>query len=251
MSEVDLLQDFIFVLKDAAMALLPLAVIFALFQLFILKLPRRYVFNAFKGLLLAFFGLLLFLYGVQVGFMPAAYEIGRTLGESGHAWAIIPVGAVLALLATLAEPAVRILSDEVEAESGGYIKRRVLMFSVAASVSLLVAAGMARVVYDLPFHYLALPGYALAIAMLLLLRPTFAPVAFDSGGVATGPMIVSFIAPIAIGAVESLGRGNPVTESFGLIALVALAPILSVMILSVLFQAKENRNLKGDADEPQ
>lgn len=250
MSEVDLLKDFLYVLQESALALLPLAVIFALFQLLILKLPRRYVFNAFKGLLLAFFGLLLFLYGVQVGFMPAGYEIGRTLGESGHTWALIPVGFALALLATLAEPAVRILSREVEGESGGYIARRVLLFSVAASVSVLVAAAMARVVYDFPFHYLALPGYALAIGMLVLLKPAFAPVAFDSGGVATGPMTVSFIAPVAIGAVESLGRGDPVTESFGLISLVALAPIISVMILSILFQTKENPNAKGDADEP-
>lgn len=250
MSEVHLFRDFFRVLQESAVALLPLAVIFALFQLLVLKLPRRYVFNAFKGLLLAFLGLLLFLYGVQVGFMPAGYEIGRTLVEKGHGWVLIPVGFVLALLATLAEPAVRILSREVESESSGYIARRVLLFSVAASVSLLVAAAMARVVYDLPFHYLVLPGYAIAIGMLLLVRPAFAPVAFDSGGVATGPMTVSFITPMAIGAVEALGRGEPVTESFGLIALVALAPILSVMILSVLFRLREGPGREGRPDEP-
>lgn len=245
MSAADLLSDFLYVLQEVALALLPLAVIFAVFQLLVLKLPRQYVFNAFKGLLLAFAGLFLFLYGVQVGFMPAGMEIGRMLGSRSYSWVLIPVGLVLGFLATAAEPAVRILSVEVESESGGYISRRVLLFTVALSVAAMVAAGMARVVFNIPLQYLIIPGYALAIGMLVLLRPTFAPVAFDSGGVATGPMTVSFVMAVAIGAVESLGRGDPVAESFGLIALVALAPILSVMILSVMFQRKE-----GGPDEP-
>lgn len=245
MNGAELMADFLYVLQESALALLPLALISAVLQVVLLKLPRRFVFNAFIGLVLAFVGLFLFLYGVRIGFMPAGIEIGRRLGGHSHKWVLIPIGSLFGFLAVVAEPAVRIQCEEVENESSGYVPARVLLFTIAAGVSAITAVGMARAIWNVPFKYLALGGYGLAIVVLIAFRPRFAPVAFDAGGVATGPMTVSFMVAVMIGLSEALGHGDPVGESFGLVALVALAPILSVMMLSMLYTRKERR-----LDEP-
>jgi hypothetical protein len=229
------------VLVEVLVALGPLLLFFVLFQILFLKLPREYVINLVKGVIMTFLGLVLFLQGVKVGFLPAGTAMGEIFGGSAQKWVLIPLGLVLGFAATIAEPAVRILSFEVEKASSGSIRARVILLALALGVSLFVALGMVRVVYGIPIHYLIVPGYLLAIVMLKFVNPTFVSIAFDAGGVATGPMTVTFVMAIAVGAATVMENRNPVLDGFGLIALVALAPILSVMTLGLLYSIKKGK----------
>ncbi|MBE0481758.1 MAG: DUF1538 domain-containing protein [Dehalococcoidia bacterium] len=203
------------------------------FQFVYLKLPLRYVFNLFAGLAMALVGVAVFLQGVRVGFFPAGTEIGSALGEIRHMWVLVPVGCVMGLLATLGEPAVRILSDEVEKASGGSIKRAIVLLTIAVGVALFIGLGMVRIVYGIPLFYIIGPGYGLAIAMLLFSDKSTVSIAVDAGGVATGPIAVTFLLAIAVGIAAAIEGRDPVIDGFGLIALIALAPILSILTLGL------------------
>lgn len=225
------------VLLEVAVALGPLVLLFAVFQSFFLKLPREYLVRLAKGLVLSFLGLLFFLQGVKVGFLPTGTKMGEILGSMNHTWILIPIGFILGFVSTIAEPAVRILSLEVEKASNGAIRAKSILFTLALGVALFVALGMARIVYGVPIHYFIVPGYLLAIVMLNFTDSTFVSIAFDAGGVATGPMTVTFVMAMAVGVATIMENRNPVLDGFGLIALVALAPILSVMGFGLLFSA--------------
>ncbi len=239
MSEIILFRGLEAVVKEVLLAFAPLLALFFVFQALFLRLPRETVLNVVKGTVLAFVGLVLFLHGVHVGFLPAGSEVGLTLGGLPYRWVLIPVGLVLGFLAAIAELAVRVLAREVERASTGYLRERLILLTVAGGVGLFVAPGMASVLYGIPLLYILIPGYALALVLLGFSRPSFVSIAFDSGGVATGPMTVTFILAVAVGAATAMRGRNPIVDGFGLIALVALAPILSVMILGLLFGRRE------------
>lgn len=234
-----LFMDMRYVLLEVLQALVPLLIIFIIFQVFFLKLPWEAVLNILKGIIMTFLGLVLFLQGVKVGFLPVGQEIGEILGSTGDRWMLIPIGLLLGFLATMAEPAVRVLSSEVERASSGYIKEKMILYTLSLGVALFVALGMAKIILGISFYYIIIPGYILALVMLFFSDSTFISIAFDSGGVATGPMTVTFIMAIAIGLAESMAGREPVKDGFGLIALVALAPILLMMILGMLYRTKE------------
>jgi len=238
LSDVDLLKDLYYVVSEILLALVPLTVVFIVFQLAILKLPRRYFLDTLKGLALAAVGLVFFLYGVIIGFLPAGWEIGSLLAGKGLAWVLIPAGFALGLVATIAEPAVRVLGSQVEEQSGGYVREKMILACISLGVASVVSLAMARVVFGIPLHLLLIPGYALAFLLMFVFKPAFAPLAFDAGGVATGPMTVTFIVAIAAGAADSLGGEAGVENSFGLVALVALAPIIAIMILDLVYRRK-------------
>ncbi len=229
------------VLGEVLVALIPLVVFFTIFQAIFLKLPRQSVMNMAKGVLLTFLGLTLFLQGVKVGFLPAGMHIGQLLGAMEHKWLLLPVGFCFGFVATFAEPAVRILSYEVEKTSSGAIRARFIIAGLSAGVAVFVALGMVRILSGFSLLFYIFPGYIAALVMLKFSDPMFISIAFDSGGVATGPMTVTFIMALAIGVAEALGHRNPVRDGFGLIALVALAPILSVMTLGLIYSAKKRR----------
>jgi len=212
-------------------ALLPLLGLFLVFQLFFLKLPRQYVLNLLKGSLLAILGLLLFLQGVRIGFLPAGEAIGERLGTIAWTWLLIPFGLFIGFLTTWTEPAVRILCEEVEKASAGAIRKSVVLFAICTGVALFVSLGMAKVVYGIPLLYIVIPGYVAALLMAWFSDKAFLSVAFDAGGVATGPMAVTFLLAIAIGISSAIEGREPIIHGFGLIALIALAPILSIMAL--------------------
>ncbi|OPL13251.1 MAG: hypothetical protein AVO34_14535, partial [Firmicutes bacterium ML8_F2] len=205
-------------------AISPVLVLFLLF-LVVFKLPRSMLLTLLKGIVFAFAGLTLFLQGVKVGFMPVGMEMGAILGDLPYRWILIPIGFILGFVATLAEPAVRILSDQVEKSSSGYIKSTIILFTLCFSVGLFIALGMTRVVYGIPFYYIIIPGYLFAIILMFFSKPSFTAIAFDSGGVATGPMTVTFIMALAVGAADQIAGRDAIIDGFGLIAMVALAPI--------------------------
>lgn len=224
------------IIIEVARALLPLLLFFGVFQALYLKLPRVYVVNLAKGILLAFLGMVLFLQGVNVAFLPAGREIGEAVAAFDQRWLLIPFGFLLGFLTTYAEPTVRVLCYQVEESSGGYIGESLILYTLSLGVAVSVSLGMARLIYGIPLLSFLIPGYLLVIILLLLSDGEFIGIAFDSGGVATGPMAVTFLLSLAVGVAAGIEGRNPVTDGFGLIALIALAPILSVLMLGILYR---------------
>lgn len=240
-----ILRDFEHVLLEVLTAISPVLVLFLIFLL-VFKLPKSMLLTLLKGIIFVFAGLALFLQGVKVGFMPVGMEMGSILGEMPYRWVLIPLGFILGFVATLAEPAVRILSKQVEKSSSGYIKSTIILFTLCISVGIFIALGMTRVVYGIPFYYIIIPGYLAAIVLMIFSKPSFTAIAFDSGGVATGPMTVTFIMALAVGAADQIAGRDAIIDGFGLVALVALAPIIMVMLLGFLYPDPENEDDEED-----
>lgn len=249
MNDLVIFQGFGGILLEVALAVLPLLLIFLILQVY-LKLPRTHMLNILKGFVLTFAGLTLFLQGVKIGFLPAGLKIGAILGGLPHRWVLMPIGFALGFVATLAEPAVRILSFQVEKASSGYIRDKLILYTLSLGVAIFTSLGMAKVLYGIPIYYLVVPGYLLALLMLKFSNPTFIAIAFDSGGVATGPMTVTLIMAVAVGAAVTIEGRDPVMDGFGLIALVALAPILLVMALGFFYREPEKEG-NQDAAGPE
>jgi hypothetical protein len=229
------------VFVGVATAVLPLVAFFLTFQLLLLRLPRRYVASILKGTLVASMGLLLFLQGVHVGLLPYGRAIGEALGALPQKWLLFPFGFLLGFLTTWGEPSVRILSDQVEKASSGSIRQSMVVYAVCLGVALIVGLGVLRIGYEIPLLYIVIPGYALVIAIAWFSDPEFLAIAIDAGGVATGPMANTFLLALALGLSSSMGRQDPILHGLGLVALIALAPIVSVMLLGFAFRAKECR----------
>ncbi|WP_255333236.1 DUF1538 domain-containing protein [Methanocalculus taiwanensis] len=239
MAELVIFNGIAAVIQDAIVALIPLSLFFILFQVTYLKLPLGHVINLFKGILFTLIGMILFLQGVHIAFIPAGNAIGSFFSMNGKAWILIPFGFFLGMLATYAEPAVRILSDQVEHSSSGFIKGTLILYTLSIGVGGAVALGMARIVIGFSFLPLIIVGYIIAIILLWLSDRDFVAIAFDSGGVATGPMAVTFLMALAVGVAAGIEGRDPVIDGFGLIALIALAPILSILILGIYFRIKK------------
>lgn len=233
--------DFRKVLTEVLLAIGPLILFFIFFQMVYLKLPRHYVVNLFKGIVLAVAGLTLFLQGVHVGFLPVGSEMGEIMTGFERLWILIPVGFVLGVAATIAEPAVRILCYNVEKASAGYLGEMFMLITLSLGVGIFVGLGMGKIIYGISIYYILVPGYILALIMMKLCEQSFISIAFDAGGVATGPMTVTFVLAIALGLAEAMEGRSALQDGFGLIALVALAPILSVMTVGVFLRLKTGR----------
>lgn len=230
--------------------ILPLLLLFFVFQLLFLKLPRGYVLNILKGILLAFIGLLLFLQGIYTGFLPAGKAIGEALGSIQREWLLVPFGLMAGFLAAFSEPAVRILSNQVEESSGGSIRKGIVLYTISLGVAASAAVGMARIVYDISLLYILIPGYLVAMILIWFSDKSFVSIAFDAGCVATGPMVVIFLTAIAMGMAATIEGRDAMIYSFGIVALMMLAPILSVLLLGLVFRGKfqVNKEGKGDGD---
>ncbi len=224
---------------EVVQALLPLVIFFLLFQFFYARRPWSFVRQVLTGTALAAAGLILFLLGVQVGFLPAGEEMGAALAGLDRPFLLMGLGFAFGLLATIAEPAVWVLCGQVERASGGYIPEKLILIVLSLGVGVFVALGMGRVSLGWPLYYLLLPGYILAIILIFFSNPTFIAVAFDAGAVVTGPMIVTFVMALVLGVAGAIEGRDPVLDGFGLVAMVALAPILAVLILGFFFKEKE------------
>jgi hypothetical protein len=219
-------------------AMLLLVAILAILQFWLLKLPASYVINLFKGMLISTGGLILFLLGIQIGFLPYGQAIGEALGDFTHKWLAIPFGFLLGFVTTWSEPAVRILCDQVEEASAGAIRKRTVLYATCVGVAFFAALGVARVVYSIPILYILIPGYALAILMLWFTEKDFIGIAFDAGGVATGPITNTFLLGLGLGLASAAGSQNMMIYGLGLVALIALAPIISVMMLGIIIRIR-------------
>jgi hypothetical protein len=232
--------DFRHVALELLMAFAPLVLFFAYMQHRSLRLPWTYVRRLMKGIVLSYMGLVFFLQGVTQGFLPAGTEIGHIIGGAPWRWALVPLGFFFGLAATAAEPAVRVLAIEMEKASGGSVSQKPVLVTLSLGVGVFVALAMFKLLAGISILWFVVPGYLLALIMTRFSTPSFISAAFDAGGVATGPMTVTFVMAIALGAAGALEGRDAVADGFGLIALVALAPILSVMTLGILYSRKRS-----------
>jgi len=238
LNEINIFYTLISTARGVLEAILPLLAILAIFQILFLRLPISYVINLLKGTLIAAGGLFLFLLGVRIGFLPYGQAIGRALGNFTVKWLTIPFGFLLGFITTWSEPAVRILCNQVEEASTGSIRQRSVLIAICIGVAIIVALGMARVAYHIPLLYILIPGYALAIIMVWFTKKEFIGFAFDAGGVATGPMANTFLLGLGLGLASVTEGQNLMVYGLGLVALIALAPIISVMALGLVIRIK-------------
>jgi len=228
-------------LWSVVLAVLPLAVFFLVFQVLFLQLPVKEVSRILTGTLVASVGLFLFLLGVSIAFLPFGRVIGEALGALPQKWLVVPFGILLGFVTTWGEPAVRILADQVDDASGGSIRRSLVLVAVCVGVALSVGVGMFRISYEIPLLYLLVPGYGVVLAIMWFSKKEFVAIAIDAGGVATGPLANSFLLALAFGASSAMGGQDPLVHGLGLVALIALAPVMSVMALGLLLRWKERR----------
>lgn len=228
-------------MKEVAIALLPIAAFFALFQLLVLHLKRREVSRIIAGLLYTYFGLALFLTGVNVGFMPMGNFLGQALGSLDARWLLVPVGMMIGYCVVSAEPAVHVLSKQVYEMTAGAIPQKALGLSLSIGVSVSVGLSMLRIITGVPILWLLIPGYLVAILMMFFVPPIFTSIAFDSGGVASGPMTATFLLPMAMGACIAVG-GDVAADAFGVVAMVAMTPLITIQTLGLVIKYRQKKS---------
>jgi hypothetical protein len=232
------LHEIATVASGVTIAVTPLVLLFLIFQVFLLKLPVRQVAEILKGTLIAAAGLFLFLLGVAIAFLPFGRAVGEALGALDQTWLMVAIGALLGFVTAWGEPAVRVLADQVESASNGSIPGRLVLLTICVGVAVWVGIGMLRIAYGLDLLYLLIPGYAVVIGLMWFSSKDFVPIAADAGGVATGPLANSFLLALALGASSATGIDDPVVNGFGLVALIALAPVMSLMFVGFLVRLK-------------
>ena len=225
---------------EVAMALLPIFVFFLLFQVFSLHLRKLPLTKIILGVGYTFLGLVLFLTGVNVGFSPLGYVLGRELVSGGLPALLIPLAMLMGWFIIDAEPAVHILNKQVEELTSGAISAKAMGLSLSVAVALANGLAMVRVLTGLPILCFLVPGYAIALGLSFFVPRTFTAIAFDSGGVASGPLTATFMLPLAMGACTALG-GNVMTDAFGLVALVAMMPLITVQVMGGIYVLKSRR----------
>ena len=235
-------------LEEVAIALLPILVFFLLFQVVSLRLGWRELGKIFVGLAYTYVGLVIFLTGANVGFMPVGNYLGELIGGMDGNWILVPIGAVIGFFLVSAEPAVHVLGRQVLTITAGAVPARALSLSLSAGVAVSVALAMVRVLTGLPILWLLIPGYLIAAVLTFFCPPLFTAIAFDSGGVASGPMATTFLLPLAMGACGGVG-GNVVVDAFGVVAMVAMTPLITIQLLGIYFKFRASGGEEPAADE--
>lgn len=238
------------VLYESFLSIAPLFALFIVFQVWLFKMTARQALRFIIGFVYAFVGLSVFLIGVNGGFSDAGRALGETLGmfaseRGGFYFALlVGTGVVFGAIIVCAEPAVWVLSEQVEQVSGGTIKRRALLVFLSAGTALAIALSLWRNINGFPLRNILVIGYAVALALMIFAPPLFTGIAFDSGGVASGPLTSTFILSFTIGA-----AGKGASDSFGVIALVAMMPLIAVQIMGIVFKVKNVRSEKALAEK--
>ena len=226
-------------LTDVALIILPIVAIFVLFQIFSFRFPKQKVAKMLTGFLLTYIGIVLFLTGVECGYMHMGDLIGSYIGSLDYRWIAIPIGFILGAFAIMAEPALHVLKKQVEDITGGVLKQKVIVTVVSIGVACSVTFAVIQAMYDFSILYIVIPVYVICLSLAFFNTKLFTAVAFDSGGVSTGAMAVSFILPMVMG----LSTGS--SQGFGTIALIAAFPILTMQILGFVFKIVLIRNSKA------
>lgn len=238
----DVAKEFVLYLphyaREVLQSMLPIIGVFILFQILTRNYHKRQILRMAVGFAYTIFGLILFLTGVNVGFTPVGNLLGSNLTQGNMKWLLLPMGMVVGYYIVKAEPAVQVLNDQVEELTGGMISHRMMNIALSGGVACAVTLAMVRVLTGISIYWIIIPGYLLALILSRIVPNVFVGIAFDSGGVASGPMTSTFLLPLAMGACTALG-GNVVTDAFGIVALVALAPLIAIQIMGLIYARRE------------
>ena len=221
-------------IREVISALLPILLFCGVFQLAFRRFTNHQLRKIAVGFLYTFLGLTVFLAGVNVGFMPAGYYLGGQIANLKFSWLIVPLSMVIGYFIVTAEPAVHVLNKQVETITNGGVSQRAMMLSLSIGVATSLGLAMVRVLTGISIYWLLIPGYVLAIGLTFFVPKMFTGIAFDSGGVASGPLTSTFLLPFAMGACEASG-GNILTDAFGIVSMVAMTPLITIQLLGLIY----------------
>lgn len=233
--------------EEVCISMAPVISVFIIFQIFTRSYRKRQILRMTVGFVYTILGLILFLTGVNIGFAPVGNLFGSSLGGSSFSWLLIPIGVAIGYYIVKAEPAVQILNEQVEYMTGGTVSQKMMNMALSIGVAGAVALAMVRVLTGINIYWIIIPGYIISLALSKVVPTAFVGIAFDSGGVASGPMTSTFLLPLAMGASLAAG-GNVVTDAFGIVALVAMAPLLAIQIMGLIY-AQKARKVAADAGQ--
>ena len=226
----NVLHEFLIVAKDVWVALGLIVLFFVILQLLVLKLPKKKLIQIAIGIAYTFFGLVIFLASVTIGFMPVGYKLGTELAKNPTVLAIFAF--VIGMLVVLAEPAVHVLNRQVEQITEGTVSKRAMMIALSVGVGLSICLSIIRIIFDFHILYYLIPGYLISLGLSFFVPRMYTAIAFDSGGVASGPLTSTFILPFAVGACATLqGMDSILANAFGTVAMVAMAPLITIQLL--------------------
>ena len=234
--------------KEVAIALGLIVAFFLICQITFLRLPKKRLLKIAMGVIFTYVGLVIFLTGVNVGFMPIGYKMGYDIARFSKP-VLVALGLIMGVLVVLAEPAIHVLNSQVEDVTGGYITKKSMLMGLCVGVGASIALSVIRIIFDFSLVYYIIPGYFISLALSLFVPPMYTAVAFDSGGVASGPMTSGFILPFAIGVCVSIqGADAVLRDAFGVVALVAMTPLITIQLLGfkaiMESRVKERRAMK-------
>lgn len=247
----DAIREFVLALphygEEVLIAILPVIGVFIVFQLFTRRYQMHQLLRIGSGFLYTYAGLVLFLTGANVGFMPAGKLIGEEIAGSSYKFLLIPVGMLVGYFIVAAEPAVHVLKKQVEEISSGRITQTAIGVGLSIGVAASVGIAMLRILTGIPLMWFLIPGYAISLLISFFVPPLYTGVAFDSGGVASGPMTTTFLLPFAAGACAAVG-GNLLTDAFGIVAMVAMTPLITIQVIGLYAQVKHRAQRRRTAD---
>ncbi|MBR2275677.1 MAG: DUF1538 domain-containing protein [Lachnospiraceae bacterium] len=227
-------------LKEMALSMLPVLLFALVFQLTVLRLHSYQLEKIVIGLVYTYIGLVFFLTGANIGFMPAGRYLGTVLAEKELRFLTIPVSMLMGYFIVRAEPAVYVLNKQVEEMTSGGISEKAMGRALSIGVALSLGLAMLRVLTGIPILYFIIPGYLIALATSFFVPKMYTAIAFDSGGVASGPMTAAFLVPFAQGACAAVG-GNIVTDAFGIVAMVAMTPLITIQLMGLISERRKHR----------
>ena len=230
--------------EEVAISLAPIVGVFIIFQLVSKRYKKRQIKKILVGLLYTFVGLFIFLCGVNVGFAPVGSALGSNLASLSYNWVLVPIGMLIGYYIVKAEPAIQVLNRQVESVTDGAISVKAMNRAMSIGVSVSVGLAMLRILTGISIGWIIIPGYLVALVMSRFVPKIFVGIAFDSGGVASGPMTSTFLLPLSIGTCIAV-KGNPMMDAFGVVALVALTPLIAIQMMGIVYNYKKTKIRKN------
>ncbi|MDR1047160.1 MAG: DUF1538 domain-containing protein [Treponema sp.] len=220
--------------RETFFALGAVVLFFLIFQIVSRRYKRHQLGRIGIGFVYTFIGLVVFMTGVNVGFIPVGQLLGSMMASSEFKWVLVPLGVLIGYYIVAAEPAVYVLNKQVEDITSGAIPQKMMKRGLSIGMSIALGITMIRILTGIPLMYILIPGYTFALILTFFVPPMFTGIAFDSGGVCSGPMTSTFLLPLAMGACEGSG-GNLMTDAFGIVAMVAMTPLIIIQLMGILY----------------
>lgn len=232
------------ILYEVVLAVLPIVLLFILLNFFSFRIRRKRFWNILKGFLITTIGLVLFLHGVNMAYVPVEQHLGSAIAAIEHNHLLIPLGFIMGFLVGFAEPAIHVMVKQVEELSEGRIRAKVMLAVISIGIGLAVGLSMWRLLAGFSLYYFLIPGYGLAFILGRKVDKLFLAMAFDNGGVATGPMCSTFLLSMCVSIAAQIEGRDPIIDGFGVVAMIALTPILSTLVLGYIYKRKDEKDQK-------